>query len=126
MARLEALEREEEALVAQAAAEGLFDESDEEDVELDSRASRVQAMQRQKRLENMHRRLGDAHRIEKKTQVARTADDLAAHLVSLGIDPTLAAEAAKSAAAKTRKANSVAGVVRAERRLREEEAEADP
>jgi len=100
VSKLEALEREEDMLVAQAAADGLFDESDDEDKEMVKRAEEVHDKRMLKASENRVAKKGEARRIAKKTAGPRTAEDLQNYLMSLGIDPALASEAAKSAAAK--------------------------
>jgi len=100
VSKLEDLEREEDMLVAQAAADGLFDESDEEDKEMAERAEEAQDKRKLKALENRVAKKGEARRMARKTAAPRTAEDLQKYLMSLGIDPALAAEAAKSAAAK--------------------------
>jgi len=100
VSKLEALEREEDMLVAQAAAEGIYDESDEEDKEMAERAEAIHSKRMLKAAENRVAKKGEARRIAKKTAAPRTAEDLQKYLMSLGIDPALAAEAAKSAAAK--------------------------
>jgi len=100
VSKLEALEREEDMLVAQAAADGLFDESDDEDKEMEKRAEEVFAKRMLKATENRIAKKGEARRMAKKTAAPRTAEDLQKYLMSLGIDPALASEAAKSAAAK--------------------------
>lgn len=110
VARLEALEREEDMLVAQAAAEGLFDASDDEDVALAARADEVRGLRRTKAAENRLRTGGEGHRIARQTAKPRTAEDLQKYLMGLGIDPALAAEAARSAAAKAQA--TAAGTVR--------------
>ena len=110
VARLEALEREEDMLVAQAAADGLFDASDDEDVATARRADEVRGLRRVKAAENRLATGGEGHRIARQIARPRTAEDLQKYLMGLGIDPALAAEAAKSAAAKAQA--TAAGTVR--------------
>ena len=101
MDRLEELEREEDILVAQEKAANVNTEYDNEqefrEAEL---ADKVRARRRRAVIISQQRKLGESHRAGLRIATTRTADDLQKHLVSMGVDPGLASEAARSAASK--------------------------
>ena len=123
--RLEELEREEESQIAQAAAEGVFDDSDDEDKALEAVAQEYHGMRMLQTVSNRSATQGSSHLIARKVAATRKPEDLQKYLMGLGVDPAMAAEAAKSAAAKA----GTTAVVRkrgrelARKRMREDDME---
>ena len=102
MDRLEELEREEDVLVAQEREANINEEYDnEEDFREAEFADKVRARRRRAVVLSQQRKIGETHRAGLRLATTRTADDLKKHLVSMGVDPGLASEAARSAASKT-------------------------
>ena len=102
MDRLEELEREEDVLVAQEREANINEEYDnEEEFREAELAGKVRARRRRAVVLSQQRKLGESRRAGLRLATTRTADDFKNHLVSMGVDPGLAAEAARSAASKT-------------------------